>query len=61
MIPNLVEGSWFRHKKIRGRQIESSNGNINSKTSRLGYINASTNWAKIRTSLINTFGNRDAG
>ena len=31
------------------------------KTSGLGQLNASTNWAKIGTSLINTFGGRDAG
>ena len=36
MMPNLVESSWFRRKKIRGCQIGSSNGNVNSKTSRLG-------------------------
>ena len=59
MIPNLVENSWFRHKKIRGCQIRSSNGNVNSKTSGLGKLNASTNWAKIGASLINKFGKRD--
>ena len=44
---------WQQEDRIL--RTRSSNGNINGKTSRLGYINASIDMAKILTSLINRF------
>ena len=60
MIPQLVKGSGFRPKKIRDCQIGSSNGNVNSKTSRLEQLNSSSNMDKVGNSHINMFGKRDA-
>ena len=31
MIPRLVKGSGFRLREISGRQMGSSNGNVNGK------------------------------
>ena len=61
MILSLYKGSQIGAKKIRDCQIGYSNGNTYIKASGLRQLYASINIAMIVTSLINMFGNKNAG